>query len=338
MQFTLESPDYEVAGHHGQQVLIQGYQSIGVSGAPKLPMASFWVVLPPDIKPETLSLSVLSRRTDRLAVPLDLAPVPPIPADPVLNEDSVKQWYFPEISKTYDYGLLSTSGNGYVIFTTDAIKSALYDPASGVLKTFASHKLSLGYAVYLVTESQAITHSSGLSDPGFGSDTGQHRAVNIRTWLAANHGASEKNIKYALFIGNPDPDDPTNGSDTFAELSGDWELDRDGLYGEFNGDNGTGGVEFLPEVYVGRIPFSDTSRISGILQKTMDYENVTFSATDNSALAWRKKTLLPMSILNFGTSMWGGDALEMDRRLQMKPILEGHQRSTCCIQTDLTPL
>lgn len=432
LQFTLDSPAYDISGTTGRSIWIQGYSSLGVSGCPDLPMASFWVVLPPDIEPKSLSLSILKQKTQGIGVPLDLEPAPPlgtaengdivpveektgqtnrditvystdalfpsspvqmgrisrlnavhlvritfIPirynpvirtaewtrqvqfqlsfesggistasavnqrsevlstlSDPVLNQEAVDQWYSIGASKAYDTGPVSTSGDGYAIITTDAVKTALYDPVSGVLRAFADHKTLLGYAVYLVTESQAVTHGSGATEAGFGADTGQQRAVNIRTWLAANHGAGGKNIKYVLLIGNPDPDDPTTGADSFgdlpmlmsatgyaayginiptiptdyffAELSGNWDLDGDGLYAEFTGDNGSGGVEFLPEVYVGRIPFSDTGTIGSILQKTMDYETVFFSESDNSALAWRKKALLPMSILNFGTSMWWG--------------------------------
>ena len=85
-----------------------------------------------------------------------------------------------------------------------------------------------------------------------------------------------------------------------------WDLDGDGKYGEFIGDRGTGGVEFAPEVYVGRIPFSNTTKITNFLQKTMDYENVSYSESDNSNLLWRKKVLMPMTILNFGMSAWFG--------------------------------
>ncbi len=230
-------------------------------------------------------------------------------------------------------GPRSLSGNGYAIITTDAIKNSLYTQGTppeqdGILYQFASHKTSRGFSVYIVTETACIAHSDGTTETGYGSQQGQQRAVNIRNWLINNHEESEKNIKYVLLIGSPDPDDPNLTTDSygdipmmmcfpeqnpqvptdyfFAELTGNWDLDGDGKYGEFTGDRGTGGVEFAPEVYVGRIPFSNTTKISNFLQKTMDYENVSYSESDNSNLLWRKKVLMPMTILNFGMSAWFG--------------------------------
>ncbi len=237
---------------------------------------------------------------------------------------------------TYDdayTGPRSLSGNGYAIITTDAIKNSLYTQGAppeqdGLLYQFASHKTSKGFNVYIVTETACIPHSGGTNESGYGTDEGQQRAINIRNWLINNHEETEKNIKYVLLIGSPDPDDPNLTTDSygdipmmmcfpeqnpqvptdyfFAELTGNWDLDGDGKYGEFTGDRGTGGVEFAPEVYVGRIPFSDATNIGSFLQKIMNYENVSYSETDNSNLLWRKKVLMPMTILNFGMSAWFG--------------------------------
>ncbi len=80
----------------------------------------------------------------------------------------------------------------------------------------------------------------------------------------------------------------------YAELSGDWDLDNDGLRGEYSGDYGSGGIDKDCEVAVGRIPYyGSISDVDSILQKTMDYE--TSAATD-----WREKILIPAAISNFG--------------------------------------
>jgi len=240
---------------------------------------------------------------------------------PILNPDTVET--------------KGTSGNGYAVVTTDNLLAGLYTPGAGsALYDFADHKTSLGFTVYLVTQTLCIPHSDGASETGYGNNSGQQRAIDVRNWLIANHGAGEKSVKYVLLIGDPDPDDPGDPADSygempmlmchpkitgdawssapetptdyfFADLTGNWDLNDNGIYGEFPEDRGAGGIDFLPEVYVGRIPFSDPAAVESILEKTMEYENVTYSPGDNSRLAWRKKALLPMSILSYGTQ-WHG--------------------------------
>ncbi|MCB2183102.1 MAG: VCBS repeat-containing protein [Desulfobulbaceae bacterium] len=266
---------------------------------------------------------------------------------PLLNSAEAESWYDSGTSSSSE--LDAASGNGFAVITTDLLKESLYedglgspDPAS-ILYQFAEHKTALGFTVYIVTQNEAHQHGSSTMEAGYGSDTGQQRAVNIRSWLISNHIAAAKNLRYALLIGNPDPDHPdetdsygdlpmmmcfpeldsgtASGGSTleaptdyfFAELSGNWDLDGDNRYCEYSGDRGTGGVEFLPEIYVGRIPFSDEAAITPVLQKVMDYENVSYSEADNSNLLWRKKALLPMSILNFGEGWFScdGDGMQM---------------------------
>ncbi len=263
------------------------------------------------------------------------------PAEPVVSSahDTLSQLFGntllnPEAqSEWYGSGLVSKSlsGHGYAIITTDAVKDALYTPGTatepaGMLYRFASHKSDRGFRVFIITETSCISHPDGVAGPGYGTEQGQQRAINIRNWLMDHYGTTEKDIKYVLLIGNPDPQDPYSNDPTygdlpmmmcqpkadltvptdyfFAELTGNWDLDGDGRYCEFSGDMGTGGVEFVPEVYVGRIPFSDTAKISAVLAKIVSYEDVSYSASDNSNLVWRKRVLLPMTVLNFGMSAW----------------------------------
>lgn len=76
----------------------------------------------------------------------------------------------------------------------------------------------------------------------------------------------------------------------YAELSGDWDLDRDGLYGEINDFNATGGIDVFAEVLVGRIPYYGSfSDLQSILQKTIDYETGKFSGN------WIKNVVLSMA-------------------------------------------
>jgi len=201
---------------------------------------------------------------------------------------------------------LQAQGDDYVIITTNAIAAA-----SAELAAFIAHKEARGHSVALVTESD------------FGSLTGQapnHRAEKIRQWLIQNYAS--RGIQYVLLIGNPTPFEQGEGdipmkmcwprlgsgdneeapTDAFyADLTGNWDLDRDGAFGEWSDYAGAGGVDLSMEVWVGRIPVynADTASLDQILRKTMNYEN----ARDTG---WRRNVLLPMS---FSTTAYDGAPL-----------------------------
>jgi len=203
----------------------------------------------------------------------------------------------------------------YVIITTNEIKNN-----SEMLDDFLEHKQNFGFKVLIVTENEY----EKLTGQAPNSVT-----EKIRQWLKNNYLAM--GIKYVLLIGNPDPDNPINPYDHigeipmkicmlawdpknifytfsllkdkiptdyyYADLTGNWDFDGDLIYGEFLDDyyfaNGEG-VNFIPEVFVGRIPvYNDNyDDLDHILQKTIDYE------IDNGNLSWRKNVLLPMSFVN----------------------------------------
>jgi hypothetical protein len=191
--------------------------------------------------------------------------------------------------------------NDYVIITTAAIQSG-----SAKLSSFVNHKQARGHSVLVVTEA------------AWGAVTGvapNHKPEKIRQWLQDNY--LTLGITYVLLIGNPTPDYSTEGdlpmkgcwprkgagdgyeeapTDLYyADLTGNWDLDGNGYFGEY-ADCGAGGVDVNPEVYVGRIPVysADYATLDSILQKIMDYEN-------ESNIAWRKSALLPMSFSDNST-------------------------------------
>jgi len=175
----------------------------------------------------------------------------------------------------------SSFGSVYAIITTTAIQSA-----SSALNSFIGHKSNLGFDVRVITEAD------------FGGGQGDTAANNIRQWLRENY--ISQNILYVLLLGNPHPTDgyvPMKScyssnvvpSDFFyADLSGNWDLNGNGVYGEWD-DNGPGGVDRYWEVLVGRIPYyGNISDTDAILNKIIDYENQ-IEDTD-----WRSNALLPM--------------------------------------------
>ncbi|MGD2250976.1 MAG: C25 family cysteine peptidase, partial [Candidatus Methanofastidiosia archaeon] len=180
-------------------------------------------------------------------------------------------------------------GIGYVIVTTNTVVNN-----SLKLQSFSNYLQLQGFTVYIITENQ------------YGAAAGQQRAINIRNWLISNY--STLNLKYVLLIGNPDPDDPGT-SDSFgdipmmmcwpnpgstpdqtptdyfyADLTGNWDSDTDGFYGEFGEDT----VDFGPEVYVGRIPvYGNYTALDSILTKFITYTGANTSI------------MLPMAISNY---------------------------------------
>lgn len=214
-----------------------------------------------------------------------------------LNYNEGKAWYEAEKPEfepqaTYDY----------VIITTNAIVAG-----SSKLDAFVAHKQNLGYNVLVITETD------------FGGLTGQapnYRAEKIRQWLKNNYVAM--GIKYVLLIGDPHPYENGEGDipmkmcwprysyDTYretptdyfyADLTGNWDKNGDQIFGQWGVDYPvSGGVDFTPEVYVGRIPvyYANYAMLDSILQKIIDYGT-------SSSTGWRKSALLPMSFSDSST-------------------------------------
>ena len=216
------------------------------------------------------------------------------------NYQQGKEWYkplktTPAPSATYDY----------LIITTNTIESS-----SSKLSDFVTYLSGKGYSPLVITEDE------------YGGLTGQSpngTAEKIRQWLINNY--SSYGIVYVLLIGDPDPDDPSSASDSvgdvpmkmcwprsdsstdresptdyfYADLTGNWDLNGNGYFGEYNGDRGTGGVDFANEVYVGRIPvYSGVTDLDSVLTKTISYGGAT-------SITWRKNALLPMSFSDAST-------------------------------------
>ena len=173
----------------------------------------------------------------------------------------------------------------YVIITTDALQSAV--------SSLVTWKQSIGHSVNVVTISWIISNYSG-------SDLEE----TIRNFLRDKYPSVEWGIRYVLIVGDisdipmrhcfPDPTDhniysqyapPTDYY--YADLTGNWDSDGDGYFGEYGQDN----VDFVPEVIVGRIPWSDFSTVTDICQKIVAFESDTGP--------WKNTALLLAAISNF---------------------------------------
>ena len=193
-----------------------------------------------------------------------------------VNYEEMKALYEPQGSRT-----ASTENTyNYVIITTNDLSSAITS------SDFISWKNMLGYDVKIIN----ITDSEITGQPG------QDLAEQIRNFLREYY--IDWSIEYVLIVGDyetvpmrycyPDPTNHENTAGTpggsggevptdyyYADLSSSdadsWDFDGDGYHGEYGQDQ----PDFLPEVYVGRIPINDPSRILYTLEKTVAFEQDT---------------------------------------------------------------
>ncbi len=190
------------------------------------------------------------------------------------NADQAREWY--------GTGLRTQATEGYLVLTTDALA------ASTTVQDFVAHKGTLGFTVYVATPSDW----SGFP--------GSEEADKIRNFLIDRYGPW--NLRWLLIIGSmnaipmkiayPSSTDHANGWPTptdayYADLTGDWDTDGDGYFGEWSED----APDFAAELQVGRIPFDDEATVASVLQKTM-----TYATTDGD---WRRTALLAMAVLDY---------------------------------------
>ncbi|GAB4403884.1 MAG: hypothetical protein Kow00123_15350 [Anaerolineales bacterium] len=176
----------------------------------------------------------------------------------------------------------AASSTGYAI----AVRSDLAQAAS--IQDFKRHKEAEGFTVYLITPDDWANYP------------GKDGADKLRAFLQDKR--QPWNLQYLLIIGSassipmktlyPSNTDhkstwATPSDMYYADLTGNWDKDGDGFYGEFRDD----AVDFGAELLVGRIPFDAEAYISTVLGRTITYET-TYGE-------WRKRALLAMAILDY---------------------------------------
>lgn len=185
----------------------------------------------------------------------------------------------------------------YVIITTSPLVTSLTG--------FLTWKTTIGYNVNIVTLSWILTNYPA-------SDTQK----SIRDFLIANYVSW--GIKYVLIVGThasipmrtcyPDPTNHNNDGwhdiptdYYYADLTGNWDSDGDGFYGEKGQDS----IDFTPEVIVGRIPTDTPSVVSSITLKIQQFEQTAYTG-------WKKNAMLLGAVYgyanedNSGNPRWDG--------------------------------
>ena len=178
----------------------------------------------------------------------------------------------------------SCDGYDYVIVTTTDLENSITH-----LKEW---KEFLGYSVKVVTISWISSNYQGAD-----------MQEKIRNFLIDTY--EEWGIHYVLIVGSrnsipmrdcyPDPATHKNNDPYFmaatdyyyADLTGDWDSDGDGYFGEYSEDN----MDFHPEVYVGRIPSDDPDKVEEICQRIIGFES--------SSGPWKKNALLLGAVVSY---------------------------------------
>jgi hypothetical protein len=184
---------------------------------------------------------------------------------------------FDENKKTLGMG--SSDTINYVIITTDDLKDAVLP-----LKTWKEY---LGYTIEIITVSWII-------DTYTGSDVQEQ----IRNFLIDTY--SDWGIDYVLIVGSrntipmrichPIPSVYPDYLETdyyYADLTGDWDADHDGYYGEYEDDD----VDFLAELSIGRLPSDVPETVASICENIVTFES--------DSGDWKKNALLLGAIIYY---------------------------------------
>ena len=179
-----------------------------------------------------------------------------------------------------------------------------------IIRPFLYWKSFLGHTVEFVSTEQIVSQI-----------TGDDKADQIRNFLKEKPG-----ITHVLLIGDtdivpmkilyPDPNKHYGPGAVpsdfyFAQLSGDWDTDGDGFPGEFGNDD----VDLIPEISVGRIPWSDTTVVKQILEKTIRYEK--------NAGIWKEQALLMGAINNYKFENHNSDYFSRTDAAVLMELLKG---------------
>jgi hypothetical protein len=232
------------------------------------------------------------------------------------NPVSGKVSRFESVKITIEYIISSEENKYFISQSKDDNYNYLIITSSELYPTitascFLSWKNQIGFTTKVVNVTDAeITGQSGID-----------LAEKIRNFLRQNY--YDWGVEYVLIVGDcetvpmrycyPDPTNHLNTAGTpggaggeiptdyyYADLSksdsNSWDKDGDGYYGEYGHDD----PNFLAEVYVGRIPVSNPSRVSYTLEKIVSFEQDTGD--------WKKHALHPAAFFYFTEELGTGES------------------------------
>lgn len=247
----------------------------------------------------------------------------------ILNYEEAKEWYKVEESEPNSiperikkvFGEDSKGSSYFIIIPDDSYLSSVFP---------------LVWKDTVFSDTTRVTTIEKIEDRWEGQD----RQEKIRNCL--KEVVPSYNVKYVLLVGDvgdipfrdcwPDsnnhtPDEmerPVPTDHYYADLSGDWDSDGDGYFGEMGQDN----VDFFPEVKVGRIIWSDSIVVRHICKKIVSFEQ--------DIGAWKKRALLLGSV-TFCTPQYTDEADIMEQIKDTILIPKGWSYTTLYEKAGLDP-
>lgn len=190
------------------------------------------------------------------------------------NAQNMGTWYHKVNNRNYDI----------LVVTTPALYASLAN--------WVTYRESQGLVVSFTDIATALNQGTGSTEE-----------AKLRNYLISQYQSNA--FSYLLLVGDydtvpvayltPEPDGiDTVPSDFFyGDLSSDWDTDNDGRLGEYSTGymNQDYGVDFTPEVYVGRISTNSANSVTVIANRILAYEQ--------SNAEWKNKNLLPAAWLNY---------------------------------------
>ncbi|HPR87312.1 MAG TPA: C25 family cysteine peptidase [bacterium] len=161
----------------------------------------------------------------------------------------------------------------YVIITTNALKD--------YLNAFAAWKARKGLNVGIVTMEQILANYNSDTISGIADNAGA-----LRQYLADSYNTGSPKTMWALLVGDHTIVPVRYGAGYsgcswatysyykipadlyFSDFNGDWDVDSDVRYGEPSND----APDYNPEIFVGRVPATDSTDISNWIEKILKYE------------------------------------------------------------------
>jgi hypothetical protein len=158
----------------------------------------------------------------------------------------------------------SYQGYGYLIIAPEALLQAVED--------FGNYKEAKGFLVDLVSLEEILTSTPGDDDP-----------EKIRNYLQG-YSVLTPEREFVLLVGSmytipmriayPDPYDRFDVPTDFyyEDLTGNWDADGDGFFGEYGEDMSKETEDYSVELYVARIPWDDPGQVQAIFDRIIQYE------------------------------------------------------------------
>ncbi|HNQ44002.1 MAG TPA: C25 family cysteine peptidase, partial [Candidatus Cloacimonadota bacterium] len=198
---------------------------------------------------------------------------------------------------------------------------------------WVSFRQSQGFSIFFFDIATVLATSTGINN-----------ADKLRNFLIDFYDTNP--FMYLLLVGDhdtvpvgmliPEPD----GADTipsdfiYSDLSSDFDTDNDGRWGEYYSVTGEQdwGVDYTPEVFVGRISTNSPAAVSTIASRIV--------AFDSSTAAFKQKALLPAAFLNYNDEPEYGMPITDGAgfmELAKQTVLRNYQTTTLYEQIGVIP-